>query len=324
MKKMLVLVASLITLVGVSALVYVAVLGKRNSQNILRSDPASIVKLKNDTHVFMFSDNAYAMPTCVAIASILSNSSEDEKINIHIVSFEDDQINQENVKKIEKLKTTIKDFNLDFTFFDKKRINRLKTDHWSKAILVKLFAAELFPKLDKVIWLDGDIIVLKSLNEIYKTSLDGKYLAGVDVSDEYNRHKKNTCPYWITAGFGVYNLKEIRKDNFQKDLLNFAKQYPVGGHLRKDFCGGAEEYALTQIPKCRVNVLPYNYSVMCSLFGAKAYENLNLEDCVILHYAGCKPWRDAEHINKRFLDIWKKYFNMTEYAKEIESRQKAA
>ena len=300
------------------------VLGKKNSQNIIHSNPVSSNKLKNDTHIFMFSDNAYAMPTCVTIASILSNSLEDEKINVCIVSFEDDKMSKENVEKIEKLKTTIKDFNLDFIHFDKKRISKINTDHWSKAILVKLFAAELFPNLDKIIWLDGDIIVLKSLNSIYKKDMDNKYLSGVDVAGEYNKHAKKDCPYWITAGFGVYNLKQIRKDGFLNDLLNFAKRYPVGGHLRKDFCGGVEEYALTQIPKYRVNVLPYNYSVMCSLFGTKAYEGLNLEDCVILHYAGCKPWHHAGYINKKFLDIWKKYFNMTGYAREIESGQKAA
>ena len=324
MKKALVLLVILATLVGTSVLVYTLLLGKRNVQSSIDGTTVSTKQNKNNTHIFMCADDGNAMPTCTTIASVLSNSASDENINVHIVSFDDNHMSEENIKRIEKLGTTIKKFNLDFTYFDKKRLSKFNTNHWNKAILVKLFGAQLFPNLDKIIWLDDDVIVLKSLNNIYNKDMDDKYLFGVDVSSEYNKYNGRDCPYWITAGFGLYNLKEIRKDDFQKDLLNFAKSYPVNGHSDKKYCGGIEEYALTKIPKDKVNVLPYKYSVMCSMFGGTVYENLDLEDCVVLHYAACKPWRDKKYISKKYLDVWEKYFYMTEYSKELKGTKKAA
>lgn len=313
----IVTVLTAILVIG-AAVIFVLTLGiqKNDTKSSVKGSTTS-AKLDDGTHIFMCADDGNAMPTCVTIASVLKNSLEDEKINIHIVSFEDNHMSDENVKKIESLKAKIKDFNLNFTYLNKNRLNEFNTDHWNKAIMVKLLGAELFPNLDKIIWLDDDVIVLKSLKELYEKNMDGKYLAGVDVSDEYNRFGNKNCPYWITAGLGVYNLKEIRKDNFQKNLLEFTKGYPAGAHGKEGYCGGIEEYALTKVPKDKMLVFPYKYSVMCSAFGKESYKNLALDDCVVLHFAGTpKPWRQQDHIGKKFADTWNKYYNMTPYAQQ--------
>lgn len=278
-------------------------------------------KRENDIHFFYCADNGNALQTCVSIASLLENSGKDENINIHIVSFSDNKMSDEHISKISSLSESIKKFKIDFVYFDKSRLNEFNTEHWNKAIMVKLFAPELFPNLNKVIWLDDDTIVLKSLKELYNDKkIDGKYLAGVDVSKEYNKNSAGkNCEYWITAGIGLYNLSEMRKNHVQEDLLSSAKNYQTGDHLRPHCCGGTEEYALTHgMPKEKVWQLPYSYSVMASLFDPEVYDDLDLNDCVMLHFAYRKPWKSSKDINKKIYDKWMYYFEKTPYYTQVQ------
>ena len=267
-----------------------------------KSSNCEVEKIKNnDVHIFYCADDGNAMPTCVSIASVLENAG-DEKINIHIVSFQDNKMSEQNIKNIEALKN-IKDFDFDFVYFDKTRLDEFDTEHWNKSIMVKLYCAELFPNLDRVIWLDDDVIILKSLKNLYNSDMGDKYLAGVDVSQEYH----NNCPYWITAGIGLYNLKEMRKDNVQKSLLDNAKEFT---HKKSQviLCGGVEEYALTYgMPKDKVLILPYRYSVMLFLHNNESkLLSCKFSDIVALHFCGShqKPWKN---FNVLFAEKWWKY-----------------
>ena len=315
MKKTLLIALFFALFAGIFVFLYTGFSLKNNAiSNII----STVVNAKNNknTHIFMCADDGNAMPTCVTIASVLKNSLEDEEINIHIVSFEDNHMSEENIRKIEKLKTTIRDFNLDFTYFDKKKLDEFYTDHWNKAIMVKLYPAELFPKLDRIIWLDDDIIVLTSLNDIYKMEMKGKYMAGVEVISECKIYRDTPkFPRWITAGIGVYNLKEFRKNNVQQMLINSAKDCKAD--TSPDRYGASDEWALTfGIPEDKMILLPYKYSILCSAFGKDAWPDLKIDDCAALHYAGPKPWRSPDLIGKKFVNEWLKYYELTEYAKE--------
>ena len=254
----------------------------------------------NDVHIFYCADDGNAMPTCVSIASVLENAG-DEKINIHIVSFQDNEMSKQNIKNIEALKN-IRNFDFDFVYFDKKRLDEFDAGRWNKSIMIKLYCAELFPNLDRIIWLDDDVIVLKSLKNLYNLDMGDKYLAGVDVSQEYH----NNCSYWITAGIGLYNLKEMRKDNVQKSLLDSAKEFTY----KKDkviLCGGVEEYALTYgMPKDKVLILPYRYSIMIFLYTESKMLPCAMNDIITLHFAGSdkKPWKN---FNALFAEKWWEY-----------------
>ena len=105
MKKALVLLLILTTLVGFSILAYTLLLGERNVQRSIEGTTVSTKPNENNTHIFMCADDGNAMPTCTTIASVLSNSASDEKINVHIVSFDDNHMSEENIKKIDGDKT---------------------------------------------------------------------------------------------------------------------------------------------------------------------------------------------------------------------------
>ena len=319
MKKKGLFTVSLVSLLIflVSILFYSIVQSK---DNFVKTGLQQLVGKKRDTEIFMCADDGNAMQTCVTIASVLKNAKEDEKINIHIVSFSDNPMSKTHVDKIKNLGEKIKSFNLDFVYFDKKSLEKYNTDHWNPAIMVKLFAPSLFPNLDRIIWLDDDLIVQESLNHFMLDDLKNKYMAGVELSEIYRITDDRTSEHWVTAGLGVYNLKEMRENNVQEFLLESARNYPKDAHQMKEYCGGAEEFALSQIPEGKIKILPYKYCVMCYLYVRDNHPEIKLEDCAVLHYAWFKPWKEWDRrmlVKKECLDLWESYLNMTDYAEDV-------
>jgi lipopolysaccharide biosynthesis glycosyltransferase len=279
--------------------------------------------------VFYCVDESSTLSTCVSVVSVLKNVSKDRKVNFHFIYLDDNKMSQENISKFESLKTSIRDFNINYISFDSSRISGFDNQHWHKSISVKLFAPSLFSDLQKVLWLDHDVILTKGIDELYDRDLTGKYIAAVDLSRYYNKYGGvyYNSPYWITAGIGLYNLQELRKDNIEEKLINCAKTYNSKNLLKKEkgkVIGGVEEYALTNvIKKEKALLLPYRYSVMCTFdnFGRGHFksEEKEIKNNVALHFGGpWKPWKGRSGILPYYYEFWDYYFKLTPYYKHID------
>ncbi|MDR0595433.1 MAG: hypothetical protein LBF94_01920, partial [Puniceicoccales bacterium] len=93
-----------------------------------------------DIDVFMAADDGNAMQTCVTIASLLKNTTDDERIHLHIVG---DGMSEENKNRILSLNTTIRNFHMEWRDFHMGRLEQFNTERWHKSIMIKLFVAEL-------------------------------------------------------------------------------------------------------------------------------------------------------------------------------------
>ena len=99
-------------------------------------------------------------------------------------------------------------------------------------------------------------------------------------------------------------------------LINSAKNCKAD--TAPDRYGSSDEWALTfGIPEDKMILLPYKYSIMCSAFGKDAWPDLKIDDCAALHYAGSKPRKSPDQIGEKFVDEWLKYYELTEFAKNI-------
>ncbi|MDR0405067.1 MAG: hypothetical protein LBH37_04750 [Oscillospiraceae bacterium] len=279
--------------------------------------------------VFYCVDDNNALPTCVSVASVLKNVSEDRKINFHFIHLDGNKMSQENISKFESLKTSIRDFNISYISFNSRWLSDFDNQDWNKSIVIKLFVTSLFSNLQKVLWLDDDVILTKGIDEFYDRDLTGKYIAAVDISRYYNKYAGvyYNSPYWITAGIGLYNLQELRKDNIEEELINCAKTY-ISKNLSKEekeeVLGGVEEYALTNvIKKEKALLLPYRYCVMCFFdnFGRGHFksEEEEIKNNVALHFCGTwKPWKGRSGILPYYYEFWDYYFKLTPYYKHID------
>ncbi len=153
---------------------------------------------------------------------ILSNSTP---ISFYIIS---DFISKENQQKLDATirKSKIKlifvtDVNLDTNDF-------IVDKHASPLNYYRVFLPQLLPtSLDKVIYLDSDLLVLNDLNPLWNVKLDNYSLAGVNqIIEERIQTLNLRTGNYINSGVLVVNLAFWRQENVTQRLTNFIHKNP--------------------------------------------------------------------------------------------------
>jgi lipopolysaccharide biosynthesis glycosyltransferase len=87
--------------------------------------------------------------------------------------------------------------------------------------------ADCIPAVDKIIYLDCDMLVLDSLKPLWNTDISGHYVAGVsDMSaHKYIAHLELENKTYINAGMLLINAKKWRDDNISEKLFCITTQY---------------------------------------------------------------------------------------------------
>jgi len=194
------------------------------------------MKNSNDIDIFLSSDENYSYPLGVCLVSILeNNTSVFDNINFHIL---DNNMKKESINKINSLKQK---YNCNFTFYSMKQIENIfpkdiKDNPTFKRLgysaFGRLFINRLIKEnglnLEKILYLDCDIIVDKSLKELWNINIDDYYLAAVvdEYSKEHNDRLKtfNFNKIYFNAGVLIINLKIWRLRDIENDFIDILKE----------------------------------------------------------------------------------------------------
>lgn len=157
----------------------------------------------------------------------------------------------------------------------------------------RLFLPELFPDLERVLYMDIDVAVLKNLDDFYYTDFEGNSLVAVmDAPEEPALWQKRLLgeeyEKYFNSGVLLMNLRIMRKHNHVSQLLPFITEnylylmYDDQDALNLFYRGAVKLFPLTY------NWKPFNYK--CNTVEA--------EELRVIHFAGWyKPW-----INNRIDD----------------------
>lgn len=173
--------------------------------------------------------------------------------------------------------------NMNKVALDKEGAN-YKTGY-SIACLVKLYMASLFPEEDKILWLDTDLIVRDSLEELWNTDISDYYMAGVvDAGIKVFHTPWLQCDWdqYLNAGVLLLNLAKIRQDDKEKELIEM-----ING--KKMACPEQD---------CLNYVFENHKLIIDDKWNAARYTTgKNHPNPIIYHWAGGKPnWvYDREH-----------------------------
>ncbi len=188
----------------------------------------------------------------------------------------------------------------------------------SKAAYYRLLLGSVLPQeLDKVFYLDCDIIVLRDVSEIFQLELDDYALAAsLDNCPYTSQHRlqlsmevgeKTFC-----SGVMLVNLKYWRENNCEPRLLEYAKRHRKEVHLH-------DQDVLNYLFKKQWFLLPpkWNrvpYAHICSPYSGYKYFDYReyREAPMLLHYAsvGKKPWYDIYTPHK---NEYLKYLKLSGY-----------
>ena len=180
----------------------------------------------------------------------------------------------------------------------------MTTKRYPEEMYYRLFAFSLLPdSVDKILYLDPDIIVNGSLRELYDTPLGSTYTAGCshvkEMLTKINSLRLNTesATAYLNTGVLLMNLALIRRD-FTKEMIERTIAENRSRLLLPD------QDIMVILFKERITVLDslkYNLSDrILTLARLSGIKGLTLDyvknNTVIIHYCGRnKPWREGYH-----------------------------
>lgn len=261
-------------------------------------------------NIVFICDRNYIIPTKASINSIIKNKDAEDNICIFIIGVGLLQKDFDWITQFQSGRICIKIL-LPNPHFDQISITHL---YVSKAALYKFLIPELID-VDKVLYLDSDILVLDSLRKLYETPLGDNYAAvvrdmGAEIEDQY--HIKNKVPYYFNSGMMLLNLKALRKYRISQKLIEMRQNDTSETFMDQDtfnkvFKGRTilvpprYNYLLTNFEECN-----YSPDDIALFYGLDIGEiNKMIEHPVILHLTNKKkPWNDSDACHQY---IWYQY-----------------
>lgn len=270
-------------------------------------------QISQEINICLSTDDNYIQHTATVVASILSNAKKSDNYHFYILSS---QLSDENKKKFDKLKM-IKDCEIDYPIWDNKLLTPFKRvkmhAHLTLATFNRLLIPLLFPDLNKMIYIDSDLVVLSDISELDKIDITNYYFAGVKDANSkalVRKHGYDDKYDYINAGVIIINCKELRENNyFNKMLKQIGKiEAKTGDQDFINFCFHN-----------KIKLISYKWN-MYHKFHFEQYggiQPLNDVDYVeavknpkIVHFVGPdKPWNcNSNHPYKKY---YLKYLEMT-------------
>lgn len=253
-----------------------------------------------------FNDN-YAMPTRVMLKSLFENNQGKIDIYVLYISLSDDSIN--DLSTLNTDRSILHFIQIDEHILDNVPITRF----YSKETYIRLFAHLYLPeKLDRILWLDSDIIVIGEIKEFYQQGFNNKlYVAYKDPCQGDSAEKKASLgmpadAIYINSGVLLMNLDEIRKRVNVTSITRYIKDnYDRIRVVDQDVLNGLL-YASIKVIDSEDYIYNYFVSNITLRNRRKVYQNV----CIIHYAMGKKPWKKG-FIYYGF-HLWWKYALMTD------------
>lgn len=267
---------------------------------------------KNVTQIVFITDENYAMPTGVALYSLIKNKKPE---SIYHVSILCNQVSDNMKQRLLSCATETASVQIiDVAHSAVLEAMSQKTEHVSKTALFKFMLPDLFNSMDKILYLDGDIIVRGDLSDLYHTDINGYYVGAVKdmgpmVENKPPQNVKLNLAHinYFNSGVMLLNLSFMRAHNICEKLIAYRKN-------GKNFL--MDQDALNVVMGVRTRWLSLRFNDINSKYQrytrdkiANFYEIKNrnikkyeVDGVLINHFASkLKPWKyDMPHYSKLF------------------------
>jgi len=177
-------------------------------------------------NIVFICDEGYVMQTSTAIASCIKNKNNNSRYNIFVICSDISDTSAKILKNMSCKNCIITIINASTD--NLQGLHTYRQGGYlaaTEAALLKFNIPELLPELDRVLYLDGDIIVCGDLGNLYNTDIGENYIAAAhDTGKLYFKHKyvKKYAGYF-NSGVMVLNLKIWREQNLSKQLIQTKK-----------------------------------------------------------------------------------------------------
>ena len=172
--------------------------------------------------ITMICDNDYVIPTMAALQSLRESRAPETELDVAIISVD---LSSEAKSRLSA--STGSAFHVHFIDAD---ITELSALHLPKkgdlcvatpAALLKFNLPFLLPELDRVLYLDGDILVRSDLTPLWNADLEGATIGAVRDSGSlyFNYKYSKICPCYFNSGVMLLDLAKMRKTDASTRLI---------------------------------------------------------------------------------------------------------
>ncbi|MCM1167686.1 MAG: glycosyltransferase [Ruminococcus sp.] len=279
------------------------------------------ISVKGTIPVVFLTDDNYAMTTAVAITSLYHNKSRESGYAVYIICT---GVSEHNVTRLQSLAKDDMPVNILFAEDEKYENFEITHLHVSTAAIFKFEFPQIFSQYDKILYLDGDILVLDDISELYNTDINDRYAAVVKdykVTTYKPPHlerlhiEKKHRHYW-NSGMMLLNLKKMREDNITEKLFEY-RENGINYFMDQDAFNVVFEENVVYLPlKYNMlcgNILNCPADVISKYYEITPYSSIRdvISTAAVLHLTGpYKPW---EHLMPFITDLFIFYLKKSPY-----------
>ncbi len=263
--------------------------------------------------VFYACDNNFVKYTMVSLCSMIRNASADRRYEIHVLHTDITPEMQERVGELIKNAphfTLIFDDVTDYLNSPAGKKMPIR-DYYSKTTYYRLYIAEMFPKMNKAIYIDSDTVVTGDIAKLYDYNIENYDLgacheqAMVQV-EAYGNYVEKCLGIdrnaYFNAGVLLINCRRFREKKVLEAFCRLLSTYR--------FTVTQDEDYLNVICKDHVRFLPQSWNA--EVFGEMS---VTAETGNVFHYIMVsKPWHYADC---RYGELFWKYAKMTSVYEEL-------
>ena len=204
--------------------------------------------INNIPIAFSLNDN-YVYPIIVVLTSILFNSSSKNFFTFYLLLSPDVQEN--SINKILDLRKKYQNCQMKFINLGNKFSNYNSGYYKTSAVFYRLELSNLISDVNKIIYLDADIIVHKDITDLYNLDMGNFYYLGFPGHDLVDFEFNGTRNF-INSGCMLVNLKKLRESNAPKLFQDFYQQFGTKKY---------DEYIINSVFYNKISFLPLIYGI---------------------------------------------------------------
>lgn len=272
--------------------------------------------------IAMAMDDNYVYPTIVSITSAMENADQGTEYSFYIMH--NPKFKEENKEKVKSLEDKYPACHIHLINMGNQFKGANDKGHITTPTYYRLSLSGLLTNIDKIIWLDGDTLVLKDLAPMYEIDMDGLCYRGfLDETVDGTKAFGVDSDHYICAGVMLINLEELRKDGAIEKFNTFIEK-------NNNSLIQHDQTVINVVCSQKIGVLPPEYG----FFNTYATPELSEKYCTKLKYPGkytkedmrraleniavlhciVKPWK---FFDMHFADLWWDYAQKTSYYDEI-------
>ena len=270
----------------------------------------------NKIPVFYACDDNFVKYTMVSLQSMMDHASKEAQYEIHVLHT---NISEEMQKKMHAMENA--NFSVQFDhvteYLHSVQEKLPLRDYYSKTTYFRLFIAEMFPEIDKAIYIDSDTVVLGDIAQLYAYDLGDAYVGAcreqvMIQEDVYGTYVEKVLGVerdnYFNAGMLVINCEQFRKNHVLEQFMELLPMY--------NFVVTQDEDYLNLICHNKVCWLPQKWNV--EVFGQIPCRE---EEICVLHYIMVsKPWHYSDcRLQEYFWESAQKTSVYAEIRKVLES-----